>query len=133
MTPTLRSEKPLSVEEARAMVDNLIAKGERLFVEHADSLVPLPEQLGPITREFFSKYASLHTKLGGFVLSVAEIRPSEYVQGYLLIGHSEDWDVVQKLGDDQVFVVEGAENSEIEMEVRFPSIYHLVLDEVNQA
>jgi hypothetical protein len=48
------------------------------------------------------------------------------------IGHSEDWDVVQKPGSDEVFVVEGAETREAEMEVRFPSVYHLVLDEAQR-
>ena len=45
---------------------------------------------------------------------------------------SEDWDVVQKPGNDEVFVVEGAETREAEMEVRFPSVYHLVLDEAQR-
>ncbi len=123
--------KPLSIEQARVMVDDLIAKGDKLFVEPADGASILPEQFGP-TKELFSRYGTLRTRRGGFRLAAADVRPSEYVRGYLSIGHSEDWDVVQKLGNDEVFVVEGAETREAEMEVRFPSVYHLVLDEAQR-
>jgi len=57
-----------------------------------------------------------------------DIKPSDYMHGYLSIGHSEDWDIVQRPGDDEVFIVEGSETSEDEMDVRFPSVYHLILD-----
>lgn len=125
-------EEPLSVEQARALVDDFIAKGATLFVEPADRTVTLPEQIGPITKEFFSRYGTLHTRRNGFRISVADLRPSEYVRGYMSIGHSEDWDVVQKPGSDETFVVEGTETSGVEMEVRFPSLYHLALDEAKR-
>jgi len=131
----LMSPKPkvevgaMSLEEARTAFDNLIAEGGELYVGPADSATPLPEGLGPITREFFSRYGTLKTRLGGFELSAAGIRASEYIHGFVSIGHSEDWDVVQRLGNDEVFVVEGSETQEAEMETRFPSIYHLAVDE----
>ena len=122
----------ISIEQARAMVDDLIAKGDKLFVEPADKAVELPELLGSTTREFFSRYGVLRTRRGGFQLAASEVHPSEYVRGYLSIGHSEDWDVVQKPGSDEVFVIEGSETREDEMEVRFPSVYHLALDEAQK-
>lgn len=124
---------PLSVEEARAKVDGIIADGEKLVVEPVGGAVRGPEQLGPTTREFFAKYGSLRLRHGGCRLSVAEIKASEFLHGYLSIGHSEDWDVVQRPGDDEVFVVEGSETREVEMDVRFPSVYHLILDEAQRA
>jgi hypothetical protein len=123
----------MSPEQARAMVDDLIARGEKLFATPADETKPLPRQLGPITRDFFSRYGTLKTRRGGFELSAAGIRASEYVHGFLSIGHSEDWDVVQRPDADEVFIVEGAETREAEMETRFPSVYHLVVDETLQA
>lgn len=90
------------------MVDDLVSKGEKPFATPADATSKLPEGLGPITREFFSRYGTLKTRRGGFELSVAGIRASDYVKGFLSIGHSEDWDVVQRLGKNEVFVVEGA-------------------------
>ena len=121
-----------SIEQARALIDDLIARGEKLFVEPADVSVILPEKLGPTTREFFARYGTLRTRLGGFRLAAADIRPSEHLRGYLSIGHSEDWDLVQQPSSDQVFVVEGYETRESELEVRFPSVYHLVLDEAQR-
>lgn len=102
VTPSLSlpKEKPLSVEQARVMVDAIIAKGNKLFVEPADEAALLPELFGPITREFFSKYGTVRTRRGGFRLAAADVRPSEYMCGYLSIGHSEDWDVIQKPGND---------------------------------
>ena len=122
----------LSVEQARAEVEGLIAKGEKLFVAPEDEPTPPMNQLGPVTREFFSRYSTLRSRRGGFELSAADIRASEYVHGFLSIGHSEDWDVVQRMGSDEVFVVEGAETREAEMQPCFPSIYHLILDEASQ-
>jgi hypothetical protein len=131
-TPASRS-KFMPVDQARALVDDLIAKREKLFVEPADSAALLPDQLGPTTREFFSRYGAVSTRRGGFRLAAVDVRPSEYARGFLSIGHCEDWDVVQKPGNDEVFVVEGAETRETEMDARFPSVYHLVLDEAQQA
>jgi hypothetical protein len=124
--------QPISIEQARAMVDELIARGETLFVEQADKAVELPESLGSTTRECFSRYGVLRTRRGGFQLAASEVHPSKSVRGYLSIGHSEDWDVVQKPGGDEVFVIEGFETREDEMEVRFPSVYHLALDEAQK-
>lgn len=122
----------MSVDQARAAVEGLIAEGEKLFVEPAEEAVSQLVQLGPITREFFSRYSTLKTRLGGFELSSSSIQASEYVDGFVSIGHSEDWDVVQRLGSDEVFVVEGFETCEEEMEIRFPSVYHLAVDEAQQ-
>ncbi|MHA6908171.1 hypothetical protein ACQUJS_07015 [Ralstonia pseudosolanacearum] len=128
-TPPLQEGPPVSVQQALAMVDELIAQGDRLFVERAPENIQFPAQLGPITKGFFARYAALQTRRGGFRLAVADIGPSEYTHGYISIGHSEDWDVIQRPGNDEVFVVEGAETREDQMEVRFPSVYHLILDE----
>lgn len=119
----------MSLEQARALVDELIAKGEKLYAEPAGAADSMHAQLGPITQEFFSRYSALRTRRGGFELSAAGVGASEYFHGFVAIGHSEDWEVVQRPGADEVFVIEGAEADEDEMETRFPSIYHLVVDE----
>lgn len=124
---------PSSVDEARALVDTLIAEKLEIFAEPALGPVTCPELLSATTLEFFGRFASLKTRRAGFRLASADIRPSEYARGYVSIGHSEDWDVVQRAGSDDVFVVEGTVKSEAEMDVRFPSIYHLVLDEAQRS
>ncbi|MBI1424702.1 MAG: hypothetical protein GC149_14750 [Gammaproteobacteria bacterium] len=125
--------EPISIEEARAKVKDIIGKGDKLFVEPADTMSQLSEQLGPITREFFSMYGTVTTRRKGFKLSADDIRTSDYIRGFFSIGHSEDWDVVQRPGSDEVFVVEGSERSESEVDVRFPSIYHLLVDEAEHS
>lgn len=125
----LPSVADISLEQARIMVDDLIAKGEKLFAGPVDMATPLPEELGPVTREFFSRYGTLTTEWGGFLLSASEIRESECVHGFLSIGHWDDWDLVQRPGFDEVYVVDGGETSDAEMDDRFPSVYHLALDE----
>lgn len=115
------------------MVLDLIARGEKLIATPAGEARPLSVNLGPITSEFFSRYDTLKTPRGGFELSAAGIRASEYLDGFLSIGHSEDWDVVQRQGADEVLIVEGAETSESEVETRFVSVYHLLVDEALQA
>jgi hypothetical protein len=123
----------LSVDEARVMVQILVIQGEKLLTETADTAVALPEELSQTTKEFFSKYGALKTRNGGFRIAVSDVKPSEYASGYISIGHSEDWDVIQIPGNDEVFVIEGAETSAAEMEVRFQSVYHLVLDEAKRS
>jgi hypothetical protein len=54
----------------------------------------------------------------------------KYIDGFLSIGHCEDWDIVQRPGHDDVFVVEGSETSEDEME-RYPTVYHFIFHEIN--
>lgn len=132
---TLPSSAPesLSIEQAQALVEGIVAKGEKVVVEPVDGTPAFAEKLGPATRQFFARYGSLSTRRGGFRLAASEVHASEYMNGYLSIGHSEDWDVVQKPGRNEVFVIEGAESGETEMEVCFPSVYHLVLEEAQRA
>lgn len=113
-------------------MDELIAAGEGLTVELAGGQTSSLALLGQTTRDFFSTYRSLSVGRGGFFLSSANVKPSEYLRGCLSIGHSEDWDVVQQPGSDEVLVVEGSEKNAAEADVRFPSVYHLVLDELNR-
>lgn len=121
----------IPVEEARAKVEQIVAAGEALTVETAKPIGRLLDSLGSVTRELFAKYPMVQTKNGGFQLAAAEIHDSEYQPGYISIGHSEDWDVVQRTGSDEVFVVEGSETTESEMD-RFPTVYHLILDELQE-
>jgi hypothetical protein len=124
MPPPLKPEEwTMSLEQARMMVDDLISKGEELSINPVDKTKLLPDGLGPITREFFSKYGAL--TIWGFELSAAEIQASDYIRGFLSIGHNEDWDIVQWPGTDEVFVVESAEAG---LDLRFPSVYHLIVD-----
>ena len=122
----------ISLDRAREQVRQLISEKKLLIAESAIDTREASMQLGPMTKEFFSRYGGVKTMRGGFRISAADVRPSEYVQGFLSIGHSEDWDVVQRPGSDEVFVVEGSERADAELQAPFPTVYHLVIDEVQQ-
>ena len=127
--PSSEKRAMISLDKARTMVDELVAE-EKVIVEFIHNGNTDLASLGPITKEFFSRYPILRTKNGGFQVVVQNIQLSEYLIGYISIGNSEDWDIVQSACHDQIFVVEGFEKSEIDIEVKFPTIYHLILDEV---
>jgi len=124
----LAARRQYTDEEARSLVFELIEMREKFVVESGIGDFELPSYLGPITREFFSKYRSVCKREGSFCLSVAQMKPSEYVPGYFSIGNFETWDVVQELGSDEVFVAEGGETSKRELE-RFENLYFLLINE----
>jgi hypothetical protein len=119
-----------TVEQVREEVVDIINQGEKLLVKLADEDISLPEQLGSITRDFFSKYAVLESRHGGFRLALADVHVSEYIQGYISIGHCDDWEILQEPYRNEVFLAEGGEACfDVEVE-HFSSIYHLILNEV---
>jgi hypothetical protein len=121
----------ISLEEARIFI-NGIARDSALFaVTLADGIEKVPVSLGPVTCEFFRRYRSLGLIDGTFKIDAGEIRPSQYIAGFLSIGHYEDWDIVQRPGQDDVFVAEGSETSEADME-KYPTVYHFLFHEMNQ-
>lgn len=65
------------------------------------------------------------------MLSSVAIRPSEHIRGFLSIGHSEDWDMIQRPGQDEVFITGGEDSRELEKCISFPTVYHSVLDELD--
>jgi len=119
----------ISIEEARAMVDDFVGREDRLIVTPVPQTSLLLEQTGPITREFFKQFGSVRTRDSGFSVAASEIAWSLYVDGFLSIGHSEDWDIVQRPFKDAVYIVDGSETA-LEKMIRFSSIYHAIVDEV---
>ena len=59
-------------------------------------------ELGPVTQQFFAEYSLVQSPMGGLVVAASQVAPSEYIAGFISIGHSEDWDVVQRPGADEV-------------------------------
>jgi hypothetical protein len=122
----------LSLDEAKLLVKSALDSRALRMSDEKKLPNALLEQLGKISRDFFSKYPDIRTKSGGTVLAIDLIAPSDYMVGLISIGHSEDWDVVQKPHDDRIFVVEGAEVNAEEIEISFPSVYHFLIDEIKE-
>jgi hypothetical protein len=119
--------RPLSSE--RQSVAELVKAGKLLAVEKKVALTGTANSLGPITRDFFESYSELQTVSGNLRLAVDCIQMSEYIHGYISVGNSEDWDIVVKPFEDEIFIVEGSEIKDADMAVRFRNIYHLIADE----
>ncbi|MGE4243616.1 MAG: hypothetical protein AB7E83_24420 [Ramlibacter sp.] len=121
----------VSLEEARAGVRELLAAG--IYVSDPPALnVEALKQLGPITREFFMTYGKIWSEGGGLELAATAVASSEHRPGHLSIGHSEDWDIVQRPGQDEVFIVEGSEGLASAPEICFSSVYHLLVEEAGK-
>lgn len=135
-----KSSKVRAIVESTNIDEDLLNKAQKLvaaYVVRGDLVVEKLEiasgtldELGPITRHFFALYPSIKTKNGGCRLSTTEIQPSTYAKGYLSIGNSEDWDIVQFPGQDKVYVLEGSEKSESEFDISFQTLYHFLLNEI---
>jgi len=89
-------------------------------------------QLGPETRAFFARYHCVQTIRGGTVISEELVAPSSYLSGYISIGHSEDWDIIQAPGEDRIYVAEGAERSESDLRIEFPTVYDFIAHEISE-
>ena len=118
----------LTIEQARAQLDLVIATTDKFIVEPGVASAKISPHLSAASRSFFAKYGSLKTQNGSLLLSFSEVRASEYAQGCISIGHSEDWDVAQRPGSDQIFILEGSEQ-EAETDAKFASVFHFLLDE----
>jgi hypothetical protein len=118
----------LSNEQARVVVDSIIAKGEILIVKSVAADILFLEQLGPTTKDFFSRWSVLETRQGNLRLALEEVKISDYIQDCISIGHIEDWDVVQDFYSDSVFSVEGGEICFGIAINRSPSVYHFILE-----
>jgi hypothetical protein len=119
----------LELQATRLSLAESVSQGKLIARRPGQARIP-DTRLGPITQEFFAEYALVQSPLGGLVVATSEIAPSEYLAGFISIGHSEDWDVVQRPGADEVFVVEGSEDEE-ELAVRFPTVFHFLVAEAN--
>lgn len=125
----LASAEAVPLNEIKEKVAGLVATGVLQVTESAIENSAIFDRLGPVTRDFFSRYPSIKTANGGLQLSTANAHPSDYIDGLVSIGNSEDWDVVVRPLEDEIFVAEGSEKSLRELEVNFPTIYHLVVHE----
>lgn len=117
------------LQAARQQLAEMVRRGE-LVADSPGQFDLTQAELGIVTKQFFAEYSAVRSIRGGLVVARSEIAPSEYLAGFISIGHSEDWDVVQRPGSDEVFVVEGGE-TENALEIRFASVYHFLLAEAS--
>jgi hypothetical protein len=135
----LQGKECIPIEQARTMVDNYVLNRKDKYKYHvvlADGSVVFPENIGQATKEFFSKFNTITAYSGNMSVSASNIGRSKYIQGFIVIGYCGSWEIVQRQNDDEVFVIEDESIYDI-YDGRldyfgYPSIYHLVLDEIQQ-
>jgi hypothetical protein len=115
--------------ELKGEVEQLLKTGSTFEVRECSEKGPEFEHLGQQTKEFFERYPSVRSRSGGTVMGKALASLSTYASGYISIGHTEDWDIVTKRGEDRIFVLEGAESSPEDTDDQYTSIYHFIYQE----
>lgn len=121
-----------SLVKLRATVEKLVSQG-RLAVVAADPANSASRKLGPITREFFERYPVLVAADAGLRLALSDVRDSDYLAGFVAIGQSEDWQIVQQPPSDEVFIVEGSESGDSDLTTRYPSLFHFLCAEFSES
>ena len=82
---------------------------------------PEIERLGPILREFFSRFESIQEIHGDFSVSRQAVGSSALRPGFLKIGSDFEFsELVTRPGEDEVFIVTGADHPLDGL----PTIYH---------
>lgn len=112
---------------AEALVGQVITNSP-LTNENRQSL----QRLGPSTRKFFEKYGNVQLHSRNLSLEVGHLNDA-FIENFLSIGHSADWDIVQEPGSDRVYIVEGSEVSASQMDIEYPTVFHLLVDELRAA
>jgi hypothetical protein len=115
--------------ELKDKVEQLLTTDSPFEVREISEKGPEFEHLGQQTKEFFERYPHVRSRSGSTVLGKDLVSLSTYASGYISIGHTEDWDIVTKRGEDRIFVLEGAESSPEETDDQYATIYHFIYDE----
>ncbi|MCI0620232.1 MAG: hypothetical protein L0387_00905 [Acidobacteria bacterium] len=118
----------LSIEEAKRRATSVLRDQRRFTVMVRPGVDDtLLKVLAPGLAQFFSEYESVRAVRGDLYLARNAISASSLKGGLIRIGtdieHSE---VVVKPGDEPVYVTDGTESADEELET-YPSIYHHVL------
>ena len=92
----------LTLENSKFEIAEMVESGKLIVGSGENIFSSFISVLGPLTQQFFTQYPSVSTRNGACQLGISEIRYSQYAQGFISIGHSEDWDIVQLIGEDGV-------------------------------
>jgi hypothetical protein len=119
----------ISTGDLKEEVEKLLKSGSLFEVSEVKERGAAFEHLGQLTMEFFARYPHVRSRSGGTVIGLDLVFPSTYADGYISIGHVEDWDVVIKRGEDRIFVIEGAESTPEETDDQYVDIFDFIYRE----
>ena len=116
-----------TVEKYFPKLDVLVALGLIVLSKNVEKLATAP--ISDITDQFFSEIKLVAPKNLSWSISINEIKP--HSPGVYLIGHEEDWFIVQKTGSDMIYILEGSEETIEDPLFAYKNIYEYIYNRVN--
>lgn len=124
----LATARALSLREAEEKALSLLSDGEKYRVVEKPSPTDTQYPLGPVLRQFFSRFEKVTEIKGETSLDRGEIRPSTLREGFIKIGTDiEHAEIVARSKEDVIYVIDGTEPEGPRVEDGFPSIYHYLV------
>jgi hypothetical protein len=124
----LAMARALSLREAEEKALSLLSDGGKYRVVEKPSPTDTQYPLGPVLREFFSRFEKVTEIKGETSLDRSEIRPSTLREGFIKIGTDiEHAEIVARSKEDVIYVIDGTEPDGPQAEEGFPTIYHYLV------
>jgi len=124
----LATARALSLREAEQKALALLFDGGKYRVVEKPSPTDTQYPLGPVLRQFFSRFEKVTEIKGETSLDRGEIRPSTLREGFIKIGTDiEHAEIVARSKEDVIYVIDGTEPEGPQVEDGFPSIYHYLV------
>lgn len=124
----LKFQQMKNLENYFRKLDALLACG---LIVLSKNMEKFDTPLSDITNQFFSEIKLVAPKNFSWTISIDEIR--RHLPGVFLVGHEEDWFIIQETNSDVIYILEGSEETLEDplftYENIFEYIYHMVKDE----
>lgn len=124
----LATARALPLREAEEKALSLLRDGGKYRVVEKPSPTDTTYPLGPVLRQFFSRFEKVTEIKGETSLDRGEIRPSTLRDGFIRIGTDiEHAEIVARSAEDVIYVIDGTEPEGPQVEEGFPTIYHYLV------
>jgi hypothetical protein len=124
----LAAVRALSFQEAEQKALTLLLSGEKYRIVEKPAPPEALQSLGPLLRQFFSRFERVTEIKGETSLDRTEIGPSTFRAGFIKIGTDiEHVEIVSRPQDDAIYAIDGTEPDGPHVEESFPTIYHYLV------
>jgi len=124
----LAAARALSPREAEEKALTLLLDGDKYRIVERPAPTDALSSLGPALRQFFSRFESVKEIRGETALDRGEIGPSTLRAGFIKVGTDiEHTEIVARPKEDLIYVVDGTEPIDLQVEEGFPTIYHYLV------
>ena len=124
----LAAVRALSLREAEDKALTLLLDGDKYRIVEKPAPTDALYSLGPALRQFFSRFESVKEIRGETALDRGEIGPSTLREGFVKVGTDiEHTEIVARPKEDMIYVIDGTEPIDFQLEEGFPTIYHYLV------